>query len=269
MNQISKATCDKLAVEVAQEKMSATLAEIGPIISRAKTFSELAELKDRQSLLNAYLKTSKAAKDLGAKVDLFRRQAAELAVEADLRLSKLARDIPTNSQRVNEFRKIGVKPSKAEEVLKAGTLPEKQLRGYFRAKKSEGTLPETREVARLAQLDPPSRKEAFAKMGDSMKVSAAINAMTSGEPKKPDRPLRPVTAQPASQPTEQDRSNLIYAKVASGARELVRLIVSVSKPANELTTKRASAVKLLMSTSAEFDSKWKTFCAILKELNKT
>jgi hypothetical protein len=159
----------QLSAEIASDRVDSAIA----LVREAKTFHELRDLHDQAKVLDALLRTRRAAQDIGDDIDTLRARARELYLECDLKQGQMARDL-TPAEKPAVCEALGITKQHLSVCEKASLVP-RQTSNVVQAvqrRKAEGVT--VRDIAPLAPLTTPERRAVVAKLGDVLSVREAI-----------------------------------------------------------------------------------------------
>ena len=135
-------------------------------ISKIETIEDAAFSNMRAAELKRLLKLKSIQTELGEKLEEFRQKVAQLKIQSDLIVSKIAQQSTNDEQKRRRYKEAGISEFRAKTIEQAASIPESKRKIYLTAKAIEGTLPNTPELATISRLPKPAQERVFAKLGD-------------------------------------------------------------------------------------------------------
>jgi hypothetical protein len=235
-------------------------------ISKIETIKDAAFSTMRAAELERLLKLKSVQTALGEKLEEFRQKVAQLKIQSDLIVSKIAQQSTSDEQKRRRYAEAGISEFRAKTIEQAATIPESKRRIYEAAKFNEGTLPNTPELATIARLPKPAQERVFAKLGDiatAKKIHPHMKSVTVLTKHEEQKALKTWIATPNTTIAPKVSENhLAAAQLGNVVRSMQSKLIGIHQiiprfQGEKSVTNINAAKKELLKVLYDCESKWK------------
>jgi hypothetical protein len=147
------------------------------MVQQARSMSDIADIEDQRSQVDAYLKTRRAAIEMGDDLEVIRVKLREITLECEIRKAELAKDLsPKDMTKVSKDLNIPI--AHLVKAAAVGNLSKPIVRSALEVQTKKGLEPSVNDVHALTRLKSDNeRRSAIAKLGDVKSVSDAVNSV--------------------------------------------------------------------------------------------
>lgn len=213
-------TSGKLLIETTKVQLDQVVLNV----KKARTFAEITDVMDSHAQAALFLRSRRAALEMGDQIEVLRCKLREIEQESEIRKCELAAEL-TPETRVKTATELRIPLAEMERAAIVGKLPRKTLEKVADIQHRKGVPFTTKDLVPLAKQTPERRVAAIAMLGEVRSVREAIQA---AEPRiVPEwKPKAPAKLSP--QVEIVDVRPIEYAKLAKEVRDAANLLAATA-----------------------------------------